>query len=162
MSSHVDLGALTAEHLSYYGDRGSKTVKAYCRRVIYRAWGLTTHRRWARLILDRRSFVQAPSAPRDQRQHPRARNGSPIPNEPKPLRSQAASWEIHEDERVSAAGSEWQNTMKAFAEVHAALPLLVRHRVTAPEHYFRKLLLEFFRRPEIGALGCIQYDGHSA
>ena len=34
MSSHVDLladviaDALTAEYLSYYGDRGSKTVKA--------------------------------------------------------------------------------------------------------------------------------------
>ena len=46
MSSHVDLladviaDALTAEHLSYYGDRGSKTVKAYYLRVLYRAWGL--------------------------------------------------------------------------------------------------------------------------
>ena len=30
---------LTAEHLSYYGDRGSKTVKAYYHRVLYRAWG---------------------------------------------------------------------------------------------------------------------------
>ena len=45
MPSHVDLladviaDALTAEHLSYYGDRGSKTVKAYYRRVLYRAWG---------------------------------------------------------------------------------------------------------------------------
>jgi len=51
--------ALTAEHLSYYGDRGSKTVKAYYRRVLYRAWGLTAHRGWARLMLDRRSLVQA-------------------------------------------------------------------------------------------------------
>ena len=80
MSSHVDLladtiaDALTAEHLSYYGDRGSKTVKAYYRRVLYRAWGLTAHRGWARLMLDRRSLVQAPGAPRDQSQHPRARN----------------------------------------------------------------------------------------
>ena len=46
MSSHVDLladviaDALTAEHLSYYGDGGSKTVMAYYRRVLYRAWGL--------------------------------------------------------------------------------------------------------------------------
>ena len=45
ISSHVDgladviAAALTAEHLSYYGDRGSKTVKAYYRRVLYRAWG---------------------------------------------------------------------------------------------------------------------------
>jgi len=65
---------MTAEHLSYYGDRGSKTVKAYYRRVLYRAWGLTAHRGWARLMLDRRSLVQAPGAPRDQSQHPRARN----------------------------------------------------------------------------------------
>jgi len=80
MSSHVDLladasaDALTAEHLAYYGDRGSKTVKAYYRRVLYRARGLTAHRGWARLMLDRRSLVQAPNAPRDQSQHPRARN----------------------------------------------------------------------------------------
>ena len=39
MSSHVDrhadviADALTAGHLSYYGDRGSKTVKAYYYRV---------------------------------------------------------------------------------------------------------------------------------
>jgi len=50
MSSHVDLladviaDALTAEHLSYYGNRGSKTVKAYFRRVLYRAWGLAAYR----------------------------------------------------------------------------------------------------------------------
>ena len=80
MSSHVDRladvieDALTAEHLSYYGDRGSKTVNAYYPRVLYRAWGLTAHRGWARLMLDRRSLVQAPNAPRDQSQHPRARN----------------------------------------------------------------------------------------
>jgi len=80
MSSHVDLladviaDALTAEHLSDYGDRGSKTVKAYYRRVLYRTWGLTTHRGWARLMLDRRNLVQAPNAPRDQSQHPRVRN----------------------------------------------------------------------------------------
>ena len=84
MSSHVDLladviaDALTAELLSYYGDRGSKTVKAYYRRVLYRAWGLGSppivNGHWARLMLDRRSLVQAPNAPRDQSQHPRARN----------------------------------------------------------------------------------------
>jgi len=66
--------ALTAEHLSYCGDRGSTIVKAYYRRVLYRAWGLTAHRGWARLMLDRRSLVQATNAPRDQSQHPRARN----------------------------------------------------------------------------------------
>ena len=42
--------------------------------MLYRAWGLTAHRGWARLMLDRRSIVQAPNAPRDQSQHPRARN----------------------------------------------------------------------------------------
>ena len=75
MSSYVDLladviviaVALTAEHLPYYGE-------AYYRRVLYRAWGLTTHRGWVRLLLDRQSPVQAPNAPRDQSQHPRARN----------------------------------------------------------------------------------------
>ena len=49
------------EHLLYNGDRGSKTVKAYYRRVLYRAWGLTAHRGWASLMLDRRSLVQAPN-----------------------------------------------------------------------------------------------------
>ena len=70
----VLIGALTAKHLSYYGDRGPKTAKAYHRRVLYRAWGLTVYRGWARLMLNRRSLVQAPNAPRDQSQHPRARN----------------------------------------------------------------------------------------
>ena len=50
------------------------TVRAYQRRVLYRAWGLTAHRGWARLMPDRRGLVQAPGAPRDQSQHPRARN----------------------------------------------------------------------------------------
>jgi len=49
MPSHVDLladpiaDALTAAHLSYNGDRGSKTAKAYYRLVLYRAWGLIAH-----------------------------------------------------------------------------------------------------------------------
>ena len=57
MSSHVDLladviaGALTAEHLSYYGGRGSEIAKTYYRWVLYRAWGLTAHRGWARLSI---------------------------------------------------------------------------------------------------------------
>ena len=42
--------------------------------MLYRAWGLTAHRGWARLMLDRQSLVQAPNVPRDQSQHPRARN----------------------------------------------------------------------------------------
>ena len=55
--------------------RGSKTAKAYCRRVPYRAWGLTAHRGRASLMLDRRGLVQAPKAPWDQSQQPHARNG---------------------------------------------------------------------------------------
>jgi len=80
LKKHVDLladaiaDALTAEHLSYYSDRGSKTVKAYYRRGLYRAWGLTAHRGWARIMLDRRSLVRAPNALRDQSQQPRAPN----------------------------------------------------------------------------------------
>jgi len=50
------------------------TVKAYQRRVLYRAWELTAYRGWTRLMPGRRSLVQAPGAPRDQSQHPRARN----------------------------------------------------------------------------------------
>ena len=42
--------------------------------MLYRAWGLTAHRGWARLLLDRRSPVEASGAPRDLSQHPRARN----------------------------------------------------------------------------------------
>jgi len=60
------------------GTRGVQVYKVrftkYGEKVLYRAWGLTAHRGWARLMLDRRSLVQAPGAPRDQSQHPRARN----------------------------------------------------------------------------------------
>ena len=66
-------GVSEKKHLSYYGDRGSKTAKAYYRRVVYRAWGFTANRGWSSIMLDRRSLVQAPSAPQDQSQHPRAR-----------------------------------------------------------------------------------------
>ena len=31
---------------------------------VYRSWGHTAHRGWARLLLDRRSLVQVPNAPR--------------------------------------------------------------------------------------------------
>ena len=81
LSTYIDFSAdvmaegLTAEHLFYCGDRGSKTVKAYYPQVPYRVRGLTAHRGWARLIFDRRGLVQAPDAQQDQSQHPRARNG---------------------------------------------------------------------------------------
>ena len=60
---------LTAEHLSYDGDRGSKTVNTYYRRMLYRARGPSAHHAWARRILDRRGLVQTPNAPRDQSQY---------------------------------------------------------------------------------------------
>ena len=81
MSAHVDFLAgviadvLSAEHLSYYGDRGSKSAKAYYRRVLYRAWGLTAYRGWARLMLDRWGLNQAPNASWGQSQHLCARSG---------------------------------------------------------------------------------------
>ena len=71
MSTYVDLladvtaDALIVEHLSSYGDRGSKSAKAYNRRVLYRAWGLTAHRGWACcLILDHWDLVRAPNTQR--------------------------------------------------------------------------------------------------
>jgi len=80
MSSYFDLlsiaiaDALTAEHLSNYGDRGSKAVKTDHRQMLYRAKGLTANRGWARFMLDRRGLLQASNAPRDKSQHPSARN----------------------------------------------------------------------------------------
>ena len=78
MSSQVGLladiiaGALTAENLSYYGDRGSKTAKAYHRRVLY----VGTHRpSWVGTPYARPPEPRtSPNAPRDQSQHPRACN----------------------------------------------------------------------------------------
>jgi len=52
-------------------DTGPEGLEFECK---HRAWGLTAHRGWARLMLDRRSLVQAPNAPRDQSQDPCARN----------------------------------------------------------------------------------------
>ena len=48
-------------------------VKAYNRRVLYRAWGLTANRGMARLMLDRQGLLQVPNAPRGQSQHLRVR-----------------------------------------------------------------------------------------
>ena len=62
--------ALAAGHLSYNGDRSSKTAKARYRRLLYRLWGLSAHRGWAHLILDRRGLVQAPNVPRDPLNNP--------------------------------------------------------------------------------------------
>ena len=41
-----------------------KAVKGFFLNQIYRSWGHTAHRGWARLVLDRRSLVQISNAPR--------------------------------------------------------------------------------------------------
>ena len=58
---------LVVEYCNFYGDRDPKTfkaVKGFFLAQLYRSWGLTAHRGWARLLLDRRSLVQVPNAPR--------------------------------------------------------------------------------------------------
>ena len=51
-------------HCSFYGDKTSKAVKGFFLSQFYRSWGHTAYRGWARLLLDRRSLVQVPDAPR--------------------------------------------------------------------------------------------------
>ena len=58
---------LAVEHCSFYGDKTStksKAVNGFFLNQLYRSWGHTAHRGWARLLLDRRSLVQVPNAPR--------------------------------------------------------------------------------------------------
>ena len=55
---------LPVEHWSSYGDKTSKAVRCFFLNQVYRSWGHTAHRGWARLLLDRRSLVQVPNAPR--------------------------------------------------------------------------------------------------
>ena len=55
---------LAVEHCSFYGDKTSKAVKGFFLNQLYRSWGHTAHRGWARLLLDRRSLVQVPNAQR--------------------------------------------------------------------------------------------------
>ena len=55
---------LAVEHCSFYGDKTSKVVKGFFFNQLYRSWGHTAHRGWARLLLDRRSLVQVSNAPR--------------------------------------------------------------------------------------------------
>merc|ERR1711966_446930 len=57
---------LAVEHCSFYGDKTSKVVKGFFLNQLYRSWGHTAHRGWARLLLDRRSLVQVPNTPRRQ------------------------------------------------------------------------------------------------
>ena len=56
---------LAVEHCSFYRDRApNKAVKGFFLNQLYRSWGHTAHREWSRLLLDRRSLVQVPHAPR--------------------------------------------------------------------------------------------------
>ena len=55
---------LANEHCGYYKDTSTTAVTAFFRNQLYRTWGLTAHRGWARLLPDRRCLVQIPNAPR--------------------------------------------------------------------------------------------------
>ena len=55
---------LAVEHCTFYEDKSSKAVKDFILNQLFRSWGHTAHRGWARLLLDRCSLVQVPNAPR--------------------------------------------------------------------------------------------------
>ena len=55
---------LATEHCGYYSDKKQGVVAAFFLSQIYRSWGLTAHRGWARLMLDRRYLVEVPNTPR--------------------------------------------------------------------------------------------------
>ena len=55
---------LATEHCGFYSDKKQGVVAAPFISQIYRPWGLTTHRGWARLVLDRWCLVEFPNAPR--------------------------------------------------------------------------------------------------
>ncbi len=66
MSSHVydiaDLisSLLASEHCSFFAEKPSEAKGMFLQRI-YRAWGLSAHLGWARLLLDRsRDLVQTP------------------------------------------------------------------------------------------------------
>ena len=61
--SNVVAEELALEHCTFYADKTPEMVKGYFLNQIYRSWGLTAHRGWARLLLDRRCLVQIPNAP---------------------------------------------------------------------------------------------------
>ena len=54
---------LALENRSFYGDKMMKVAKGFILSQLYRSWGLTAHRGWARLLLDRRCLVQVPNTP---------------------------------------------------------------------------------------------------
>ena len=60
---------LANEHCGYYRDRSTKAVTAFFRNQLHRTWGLTAHRGWARLLLDRRCLSKFSKAPRHHTEH---------------------------------------------------------------------------------------------
>ena len=54
---------LALEHCGIYGDKTLKVVKGFFLNQLYRSWGLTAHRGWSHLLLDRWCLVQVPNAP---------------------------------------------------------------------------------------------------
>ena len=54
---------LALENCRINGDMTLKVVKGFFLNQLYRSWGLTAHRGWARLLLDRWCLVQVPKAP---------------------------------------------------------------------------------------------------
>ena len=65
---------LANEHCGYYKDKSTKAVTAFFRNQLYRTWGLTAHRGWARLLQNRRCLLQIPNAPRHHTECSRARD----------------------------------------------------------------------------------------
>ena len=57
-------------HCGYYKDKPTKAVTAFFRNQLYRTWGLTANRGWARLLLDRQCLVQIPTPPETIRSIP--------------------------------------------------------------------------------------------
>ena len=54
---------LALERCGVYEDKTLKVVTGFFLNQLYRSWGLTAHRGWARLQLDCRCLVQVPNAP---------------------------------------------------------------------------------------------------
>ena len=55
---------LAVEHCSFYGDKTSKAVKGFFLNQLYRSWGHTAHRGWARLRPRPPQPGAGPNAPR--------------------------------------------------------------------------------------------------
>ena len=66
---------LATEHCGFYSDQIQRAVAAFFLSQIHRPWGLVAHRGWARLMLDRRCFVEVPNAPRHRAERAYAKAG---------------------------------------------------------------------------------------